>query len=195
MRYFLNYFPSQLIGTSCLPPHGDSRCCFTMMPIFFIPLYKCPLCQCVAHRETKEEISMFFCPYCDVPMLNVPVESKKLDDMAKEFDIDLDSGVVKSVCFADCLGKEDMEKADVEDLEAHEIELVIFSDSDDGEDDGEDGKDKLRTLYFKMAQCSLTEVIACDNGGNRHEDGEEEEVEEGPSKKLKTENDSGGPDS
>lgn len=131
-----------------------------MMPIFFVPSHKCALCQCVAHRETEKEISVFLCPYCDVLMDNIPVDSKQFETFAKEFQIDCE-GEVKSVCYEDCLSKEDLE-IQFEDIEENEHEYVTFSDS---EEENDDSVDKLRTLYFSMAQCSLSELMSWDNDG------------------------------
>lgn len=171
--YFFLTTLLQLIGVSCLPPHADSRCCFTMMPIFMVPSHKCSFCHCVAHREVEKELSIFICPYCDVPMDKIPVDSKELESAAIQFDIDCQSGEVKSICHQDCLSKNSDEHFD--DIENNDAEFIIFSDSDE---ETVDDRDKLKTLYIKMGQCSLEEIMAIDNEGVKVDEEDE------PSKKL-----------
>lgn len=106
-------------------------------------------------------------------MDKIPVDSKELETTANEFDIDCESGEVKSVCYQDCLSKNSNENFD--DIENNDTEFIIFSDSDEETDDD---RDKLRTLYFEMAQCSLEELMGIDSEETRVD----EECE--PRKKL-----------
>lgn len=119
-----------------------------MMQIVVVPSHKCPLCQCVAHKEMEEEITVFVCPYCDVPMDNIPVDLK--ESKAKNLYIDC-QGEIRSDCYEDCL----VEDITFDDVEENEFEFVVFSDS---EDENEEDCDKLRTLYMSMAQCNLGDV-------------------------------------
>lgn len=125
----------------------------------------------------EEELSIFICPYCDIPMNKLPLDSKQLEIAAKDFDIDCE-GEVKSVCYEDCLNKDTEE--DVEDISENDTEIVLFSDSGDEVDDDDESHLRLKELYIKMVGCSLDEVMALDLEGNMVNQEEQDE----PNRKL-----------
>ncbi|KAJ8925213.1 hypothetical protein NQ315_001399 [Exocentrus adspersus] len=151
-----------IIGPVCVPPHADSRCSLTMMPIFLVPGYKCPFCKALAHKEIEKQQDVFLCPYCDVPMekLCTPQTSSALEDGER----------VTSTCFEDCL-KEEVSFSDVEE---NENEYLVLSD--DEEEPGE----KLKELYARFKSMSVEEVLRadCADAGNS------ESSEAGPSRKM-----------
>ncbi|KAJ8948712.1 hypothetical protein NQ318_017880 [Aromia moschata] len=149
-------YPPMIIGPLCLPPHADTRCSVSMMPILLVPVYKCPFCKVFAHEEIAKEEDVMMCPYCDVPMEKR--DRNEIEECLKQAqkDYNLDSEEVKSVCFDDCL-KEDISFSDVEE---NTSEYVIFSDS---EDESNEKESKLRTLYLRMRDMSLEDIIQCDS--------------------------------
>ncbi|KAJ8985117.1 hypothetical protein NQ317_012767 [Molorchus minor] len=114
------------------------------MPIFLVPTYKCPFCKVLAHKEIEKEEDVIYCPYCDVPMEVRDVNENVLKDSREE--------EVKSVCFDDCL-KDDSGSSDIEE---NISDFVILSDS---EDESNESGNRLRTLYARMADMSLEEII------------------------------------
>lgn len=92
-------------------------------------------------------------------MDNIPIDSKKFETAATEFLINSE-GEVKSVCYEDCLNENSVE---YDDIEENEREYVIFSDS---EEESDNIQCKLKTLYSRMAQCSLGELMSRDNREN-----------------------------
>ncbi|XP_018570513.1 uncharacterized protein LOC108910411 [Anoplophora glabripennis] len=156
----------KIIGPVCLPPHADSRCSITMMPIYLVTSYKCPFCKALAHKEVGKEEDVIFCPYCDVPMEQLYADEKTEEFVNKDYE--LKSEEVRSVCFDDCL-KEGLSFSDVEE---NEREYVVLSDS---EDESSEDQNKLRTLYVRLKDVSLEDIVKLDNG---------EEQEAGPSRKV-----------
>lgn len=136
-----------------------------MMPIFLVPAYKCPFCKALAHKEIEKEEDVIFCTYCDIPMEKLYAD-EKMDEIANK-DYELKYNEVRSVCFDDCL-KEDIGFSEVEE---NEREYIILSDN---EDESIEEQSKLRTLYTRLKDMSLEEIIKLDGV----------EQEAGPSKKV-----------
>ncbi|XP_074030275.1 uncharacterized protein isoform X2 [Leptinotarsa decemlineata] len=133
----------KILGPSCLPPHVDSRCSITMMPISIIPMYKCPHCKALGHKEVKKEQNNIFCVYCDIPMEKI-IHKEEYEELKE----------AKSECFKDCLN----ENIEFDEIEENECEYVIFTDSEDEEDD-ENQSERLRELYKQFSKSSLEEIV------------------------------------
>lgn len=141
----------KLIGSMCLPPHGDSRCVFTMMPIFLVPAYKCIICNSLAHNKVAEELERIFCPYCDYPMEKICLNEnikKNMDNFEKVFNENKINSKCLSDCFKDC--NQTLEELNL-NLEDNQITVVNISD----DEDKEVTKNELKELYFKIGNMKL----------------------------------------
>ncbi|CAG9862574.1 unnamed protein product [Phyllotreta striolata] len=136
----------KVFAATCLPPHSDSRCCFTMMPVFIIPEYKCPYCKSTAHKNVEEELSEVVCPYCDVFMDKLHVNDDGIKRNCERFQRTL-SELKLSDCFEDCL----QETTSLEEIEDNTTDYVIFSDD-------EEEIDTIRKLYERFSSIQVNEL-------------------------------------
>ncbi|XP_060534853.1 uncharacterized protein LOC132707152 [Cylas formicarius] len=129
----------RVLGPTCLPPHADSRCCLSMMPLFLVPAFRCSLCGSMAHEEMEREFDPICCPYCDVPMDKIRVGA----DLRREV---ADGDDVRSPCNEDCLLVDDYE-----DTCENDTEYAMVSDDEEG-----DTQDRhLRDIYARISGLTL----------------------------------------
>ncbi|CAH1170360.1 unnamed protein product [Phaedon cochleariae] len=140
----------KILGPTCLPPHVDSRCSFSIMPILIMPAYKCPYCKCLAHKQIEKEEYPIICQYCDIYMERIQMRDKDLEGKYLNYNVDkLEE--FKSECFDDCLE----ESIDLVDIEENETQYVVFTDSDDDEVENT----SIRKLYQEFSKTSLAELL------------------------------------
>lgn len=149
-----NLCGEKILGPMCLPPHADSRCVFTMMPIFFAPAFQCQICQTLGHNEAS--IEMPICPYCDYPMDKVSVRPS-IEKGIGGIEADFKDSLVYSRCASDCIKtSKDQISELLEDIEENDLAVVGVSDDED------DCDNDLKTMYFKLADLSITDVASAD---------------------------------
>lgn len=140
-----NYCGEKLIGATCLPPHADSRCTFTLMPILLAPAFKCLLCHSLAHRDIENYVELVICPYCDYPMERICVE-KTVTEM-EQTDI-------TSECACDCIQNSSETLAllctGLDNIEDSSEDIVYVSD-----DDVDCSEKEIKELYFKTRDMKL----------------------------------------
>ncbi|XP_030766057.1 uncharacterized protein LOC115890073 [Sitophilus oryzae] len=132
----------KLIGPTCVPPHADSRCCFTMHQIFVTPTHRCNNCDSVVHKEALLELTRPLCPYCDIPLQKITLASpmkKCIEELEETFE-------VRSECMSDCM----KEKLELEDIEENDVELLVVSD-----DEEETVEDALKEMYFRVSKLNF----------------------------------------
>ncbi|XP_028143365.2 uncharacterized protein LOC114337138 isoform X1 [Diabrotica virgifera virgifera] len=136
----------KILGPVCFPPHVDSRCCISMMPIFVVAEYKCPYCKSLAHKQIEEEHSRIYCPYCDVLMERIVMADEQILEKCRLFEVETSKQKL-DVCFADCL----KEEIDVNEIEENDTEYIIFSDSD------EESSDSMKELYNEFSKAGIND--------------------------------------
>lgn len=157
----------RIIGPTCIPPHADSKCVISMMPIMLIPGYKCEFCHCVAHPEIAKEMSIVICPYCDYPMdqvYSLEMTEKKLKETSENLRnntrIALGSDIPENPliqCLSDCM----QDKLNVNDIEDNTVEFVTISDEED-----EEALNEKRKIMCQV----LKEVVGSTNESKNEND-------------------------
>ncbi|XP_057658637.1 uncharacterized protein LOC130895405 [Diorhabda carinulata] len=139
----------KIMGPLCFPPHVDTRCCFSMMPIFILFDYKCPHCKAVAHKSVEEEYSQIFCPYCDIAMEKFYFTNDQLKKQFQQFELEM-SKERRSDCFKDCT-QEDIQFEDIDD---NATEYVILSDSED------ETENTLKGIYEEFSKVKIHDDLS-----------------------------------
>ncbi|XP_066263058.1 uncharacterized protein [Euwallacea similis] len=147
----------KLLGYMCLPPHKDSRCVFTLMPIL-APVYKCILCNSVAHNDIEKKLNSIVCPYCDYPMHRISFNSGE--------NIENKESGPTFMCASDCIqdSKEVIEEL-LLNVETSDIDVLTVSDSEQEDKDSEN----IKELYFRLGKvnfdCDLdmSKLLKADN--------------------------------
>ncbi|KAL1492181.1 hypothetical protein ABEB36_012666 [Hypothenemus hampei] len=141
-----NFCGEKLIGNACLPPHSDSRCVFTMMPIFISPAYKCILCHSLALDQVAT--MPVLCPYCDYPMEKVCL-NEKMQSNLERLEYEFEENRIYSKCVSDCFQDNEESLKDLiltlEDIQESEVEVS----------DGEQEESDIRELYFRLASLTM----------------------------------------
>lgn len=140
-----NYCGEKLIGATCIPPHADSRCTFTLMPILLTPAFKCLLCNSLAHKNIENYVELVICPYCDYPMERICVEKTVTEIELTE---------ITSECAYDCIQDISETLAELcrslDNTEDSSEGIVYVSD-----DDVDCSEKEIKELYFKTRDMKL----------------------------------------
>lgn len=119
----------------------------SMMPIYMVPGYKCPFCKSLVHKEMENELEDLVCVYCDVPLEKRFVSVENANDIDVNMEHNTESENVTSDCFGDCLPEDSIEEVVGDGCS----DIVLLSDSEDGDSD-------LRVVYDNMQKLGLTDT-------------------------------------
>ncbi|KAL3275372.1 hypothetical protein HHI36_020139 [Cryptolaemus montrouzieri] len=158
----------KITGPTCIPVHVDSRCSISMMQIFLVPGFKCPLCKCVAHPEIAKETDVVICPYCDIPMDQI-YSHEKVKNIVSNANMKLKDKLtfalkdsIPETPYVEHPIDSITENISLEDIEDSQVEYLALTDSEDEESIAEKSN-YLRNKFFEIMTTNSLAGTSQDN--------------------------------